>query len=57
VSYRLGKTDAGARRIIDPLSTGSSNVEQGAAGAHRETEPGVPPFGEGRVRARWYLLP
>jgi hypothetical protein len=57
VSYRLGKTDAGARRIVDPLANGSSNVEQGAAGAHRETEPGVPPSGEGSVRARWYLLP
>jgi len=49
--------DAGARRIVDPLAGGASDVEQGAAGARRETEPGVPPSGEGRVRARWYLLP
>jgi hypothetical protein len=49
--------DAGPHRHIDASEVPTSNVEAGAAGARREIEPGVPPSGEGRVRARWYLLP
>jgi hypothetical protein len=49
--------DAGAHRHLEASQVPTSNIEAGSAGAHRETEPGVPPYGEGRVRARWYLLP